>query len=160
MSSSPNVNVVVGNNIRALRTAAGMSQTDLADALGEVTGSAPKQQTIAVIERGTRPLRLDEAVPLAAILKVSLEALLSPDSSDVAAQVAAEVRELSTQRQQIEATEAQLNALRAVHDAKLERLRVLAAHSDVLDAFDEQMRQQLQRLFGSDSDDHHTPDRA
>lgn len=61
---------LVGANIRAYRTAIGMSQLELAEALGRATGERIHQQTILKIEKGTRPLKYSEAISLAKVLNV------------------------------------------------------------------------------------------
>jgi len=65
---------LVGANIRQLRTAAGLSQGELASRLGE----SYRQQTLLKIEKGSRPLRLTEAAVLAKVLGTTVDALLNP----------------------------------------------------------------------------------
>ncbi len=65
---------MVGANIRQLRTAAGLSQGQLASKLGE----SYRQQTLLKIEKGSRPLRLTEAAVLAQVLDTTVDALLNP----------------------------------------------------------------------------------
>lgn len=69
---------MIGGNVKTLRQAAGMSQTDLAERIGQ----GFRQQTILKIEKGTRPLRLTEAADIANALGVRFEALIdvSPTS--------------------------------------------------------------------------------
>lgn len=61
---------LVGANIRAYRTAIGMSQVELAEALGRSLGERIHQQTVQKIEKGTRPLRFSEAGAIAKVLGV------------------------------------------------------------------------------------------
>lgn len=67
--------VKVGKNVRACREAAGMSQTDLAEALSRATGEPMYQQTVLKIEKGTRPLKFAEAQHIANVFKVPVTAL-------------------------------------------------------------------------------------
>jgi transcriptional regulator with XRE-family HTH domain len=62
-------NVRVGGNLQQLRKEKGMSQTDLAQELTE-RGFPFQQQTILKIEKGARPLKLEEAQVIAEILGV------------------------------------------------------------------------------------------
>ncbi|MCV7056282.1 helix-turn-helix domain-containing protein [Mycolicibacterium gilvum] len=68
---------LVGANIRAYRTAIGMSQLELAEALGRSLGERVHQQTILKIEKGTRPLRFSEARAVAKVLGVQDYMLLA-----------------------------------------------------------------------------------
>ncbi|PQP38801.1 helix-turn-helix domain-containing protein [Mycolicibacterium austroafricanum] len=61
---------LVGANIRTYRTAIGMSQLELAEALGRLLGERVHQQTVQKIEKGTRPLRYSEARAVAKVLGV------------------------------------------------------------------------------------------
>jgi transcriptional regulator with XRE-family HTH domain len=72
----------VGENLRRLREGLRWSQTDLARALGEVYGDSYKQQTIAKLEHGDRPLRLGEALALMAVFQIDdPAALLGPNQA-------------------------------------------------------------------------------
>ena len=62
--------------LRATRVAAGISQGKLSDAMN-AEGFVFYQQTIAKVESGERPLRLDEATALARILNASISDALS-----------------------------------------------------------------------------------
>jgi transcriptional regulator with XRE-family HTH domain len=66
----------VGAAIRRVRTAAGMSQQELASAVGTW---AP---TIGKLEAGTRPLRFTEAVALCAVFGISVNQLIGSDAID------------------------------------------------------------------------------
>jgi transcriptional regulator with XRE-family HTH domain len=60
-----------GQKLASLRREAGLTQTELADAIGEM------QQTIAYWERSPRPARSDAIPKIARVLGVSIEDLLS-----------------------------------------------------------------------------------
>jgi transcriptional regulator with XRE-family HTH domain len=66
----------VGENIRRLRAARGFSQAELARYLGEPY----RQQTVLKVEKGTRPLKLSEAVKIAEVLAVEVKDLYRSDS--------------------------------------------------------------------------------
>lgn len=70
----------VGTNIAQRRATAGMSQTDLAEALSRTTGERIHQQTILKIEKGTRPLKFSEAQRIADVFHVPVTALLTDQS--------------------------------------------------------------------------------
>jgi transcriptional regulator with XRE-family HTH domain len=59
----------VGANIQKFRKAVGMSQAELGRALGH-RGFPMEQQTILTIERGSRPLKLEEFAVIAELLRV------------------------------------------------------------------------------------------
>ncbi len=65
---------VVGHNVQVLRQAAGKSQTELAEAM-QAMGWAFHQQTVLKIEKGSRPLKLAEALSIAAVLEVPVDRL-------------------------------------------------------------------------------------
>lgn len=71
---STDFNKAVGRNVQELRKAAGISQATLAERLSE-HGYQFRQQTILKIEKGSRPLKLDEAVAIALELQVPTELL-------------------------------------------------------------------------------------
>ena len=64
----------VGANVQRFRTAAGMSQAELADELTH-RGYTFQQQGILKVERGSRPLKLEEAQVIAEVLRVDPESL-------------------------------------------------------------------------------------
>jgi transcriptional regulator with XRE-family HTH domain len=72
---SADFNECVGSNVQRFRKAVGMSQTDLAQALTE-RGASFQQQTVLKVEKGSRPLKLDEAALIADILTVPMFDLL------------------------------------------------------------------------------------
>lgn len=59
----------IGKNLAALRVSAGLSQGELAEKIGVA------QQTVAKMEKGTRPLKYGEAVAISECLKTPLSAL-------------------------------------------------------------------------------------
>jgi transcriptional regulator with XRE-family HTH domain len=72
---------VIGGNIRDLRRAAGLSQSDLARAMGEL-GFGWVRQTVGEVEAGRRRLEYDELVALAAYFDMPVNAILgSPGGS-------------------------------------------------------------------------------
>jgi transcriptional regulator with XRE-family HTH domain len=80
----------VGANLQLHRKAKGYSQSDLAGML-EQRGLPFQQQTILKIEKGTRPLKLEEAYVIADILGIELSSLTEQFGNDELAATAAEV---------------------------------------------------------------------
>ena len=131
-------------NLRARREALGVSQAALAEDL-ERLGYPLVQQTIAKIESGKRPVRLDEAVALARALDTSLDQLSHPTlpetSKDVRAQLKAlrgHVTELEErlplhERLYLEA-KAELEELDAVFSTTKMALLLARARIDLLEA--------------------------
>lgn len=62
--------------LRAVRTASGLSQQKVADVLKAQGYTAFHQTTIAKIERGERPVRLDEGVAITSLFGTTLDAAL------------------------------------------------------------------------------------
>lgn len=77
MSSPQEMDERIAENVRRFRTAAGLSQAQLAEALSEY-GYTFQQQTILKIEKGDRPLKFAEALAIAHALRVSPVALTAP----------------------------------------------------------------------------------
>lgn len=82
MSEALSFDEHVGRNVRELRESMGITQTHLAEVVMErVAQGAPpvtttfRQQTIDKIERGLRPLKLQEAITLASALECDVEVL-------------------------------------------------------------------------------------
>jgi transcriptional regulator with XRE-family HTH domain len=75
LRDSTDFNQRVGSNVQKFRKAAGLSQADLAHALSQ-RGASFQQQTVLKVEKGSRPLKLDEAVLIADILKMPMFDLL------------------------------------------------------------------------------------
>ena len=74
-ADSTDFNERVGSNVQRFRKAAGLSQAELAQALSQ-RGASFQQQTVLKVEKGSRPLKLDEAVLIADILKMPVFDLL------------------------------------------------------------------------------------
>ena len=80
MTSVEEFDRVIAANVRRFRTAAGMTQAQLADAL-EPQGFSFQQQTILKIEKGDRPLKFTEALAISHVLGIPPGALLvDPES--------------------------------------------------------------------------------
>jgi transcriptional regulator with XRE-family HTH domain len=77
----------VGKNVAALRQGRGWSQSDLADRVNE-RGETFRQQTILKIEKGSRPMKLSEALNIAAALETSPFALWHGSQSERSGQIA------------------------------------------------------------------------
>jgi transcriptional regulator with XRE-family HTH domain len=73
-AESIDFNQRVGANVQRLRKAAGIAQADLARLLTE-RGLSFQQPTILKVEKGTRPLKFEEACAIADILEVGLASL-------------------------------------------------------------------------------------
>jgi transcriptional regulator with XRE-family HTH domain len=70
------VAVLIGQNIRSLRRAAGLTQADLADALREAGLKTWQRQTVAETESGRRDITVEELVVVAAFFEVPLSGLI------------------------------------------------------------------------------------
>jgi transcriptional regulator with XRE-family HTH domain len=66
----PDFDEIVGQNVQRFRTAARMTQADLAAALS-AEGDLFHQQTVQKIEKGLRPLKYGEAIRICNVLEVS-----------------------------------------------------------------------------------------
>jgi transcriptional regulator with XRE-family HTH domain len=80
----------VGANLQLHRKAKGYSQSDLAGLL-EQRGLPFQQQTILKIEKGSRPLRLEEASVIADTLGIDLGALTEQFTNEAIAAAATEI---------------------------------------------------------------------
>ena len=78
---TPSLEAEVGERIRALRTARGMSQAALGEALAAYGYGMP-QPLVWRVETGRRPLRLGEVAAFAAALGVELAELVDGLSAD------------------------------------------------------------------------------
>lgn len=76
VDESPDFDRIVGDNIATLRKARGMTQEELAAGVSE-HGLSMRQQTVVKIEKGQRPLRLQEADLIGLVLDVSVDSLLA-----------------------------------------------------------------------------------
>ena len=79
MEDADNFDEMVGKNVQVLRESIGISQTKLAEAVSSQGRSSLHQQTIVKIEKGTRPLKLSEAVELAWALDTKVDLLFEAD---------------------------------------------------------------------------------
>lgn len=70
--------------LKVTRTAAGLSQHKVANALRDQGFSVFRQSAVAKIESGNRPVRLDEAVAIAALFGTTVDVALGlkPDSPE------------------------------------------------------------------------------
>ena len=106
--ASTDFNKKVGSNIRTYRRAFGMSQSDLAHELA-MRGIPFQQQTILKVEKGSRPLRFEEAEAIARILGV--KDLVMPPLTNLL-DLSGAMRELLSAEFRSQRLEARLNELR------------------------------------------------
>jgi transcriptional regulator with XRE-family HTH domain len=86
MEKIPTTDEQVGRILRDLRMAKGWTQGLVANRM--TTGRRRwHQTTVGKIESGTRPLTLSEAIDLAVVLDVAVEALFTPDTAAHAARL-------------------------------------------------------------------------
>jgi transcriptional regulator with XRE-family HTH domain len=69
---------VFGARVKALREEIGIPLASLAATVGDVTGTAMTAAELALLEHGERPLRLNEAVALVAVVDMTVEEMLRP----------------------------------------------------------------------------------
>src|SRR5882757_9170578 len=69
---------VFGARVRALRAEIGIPLESLAAAVLDTAGAAMTPRALALLESGQRPIRLNEAVALAAVLDMTVEEMLRP----------------------------------------------------------------------------------
>jgi transcriptional regulator with XRE-family HTH domain len=67
-----------GARVRALRVEIGISLASLAASVLDTAGAAMTPSELAALESGQRPIRLNEAVALAAVLDMTVEEMLRP----------------------------------------------------------------------------------
>jgi transcriptional regulator with XRE-family HTH domain len=84
----------VGANLALLRKTKGLSQADLAMLL-EQHGLPFQQQTILKIEKGARPLKLEEALTVAGVLAVDMSALTQTYGDEAIAAAASKIMGMS-----------------------------------------------------------------
>lgn len=79
-SRAPELDRLVGRNLRQLREALDLSQTDIAEGMAAAGFPAWRKVTVADVERGARKVTLDELAGLADVTEHKLERLLAPDA--------------------------------------------------------------------------------
>ena len=97
---------VFGANLRQLREEKGWSQSELARRMQEAGWPKYSQVAVSRTEEGTRAVRLDEAIDLAALFDANVARMISPPSSR-----AGRIYELQRQSQ------AMADAARELHNA-------------------------------------------
>lgn len=112
--TSADLNKLIGWNLQRFRKDSGLSQTDLADELTE-RGVPFRQQTVLKIEKGARPLRVDEAAVIAEILDLSVDDLLRPHDERTLA-----LREIVRAQREVEVTKTQLQQMDEARQAVVE----------------------------------------
>lgn len=98
---------VVGQRVARLRRVRGLTQDQLADHLAS-HGHDMHQSTVAKLEAGKRPIRVNELVALARILGVSAHELITDGELEHAGELAVAERELRAARAQEAATAREL----------------------------------------------------
>jgi transcriptional regulator with XRE-family HTH domain len=78
-SRTPELDRLVGRNLRGIRDESGLSQAEAAEGMAAAGFPVWTKQTVADVERGTRKVSLDELAALADVTECKLERLLSPD---------------------------------------------------------------------------------
>ncbi len=104
----------LGRQLRRLRAARGLSQAAVANSMTEL-GHGWHQTTVAKIENGARPVRLNEAADLASMFLVSLDELCSANDEETRLQKL-RAREASFQRSLLGATAAVASAQKLAAD--------------------------------------------
>src|SRR4029450_4161698 len=135
-SVSIDFNQRVGANLQLHRKAKGYSQSDLAGLL-EQRGLPFQQQTILKIEKGPRPLRLEEAFVIADILGIELSSLTEQFGNETIAAAATEIL------QRAAAIARQDKSVEELHD---KRLREDEAWRQVRSRWVQELREVEQRL--------------
>lgn len=112
----------VGESVRRLRLAKDWSQSELAEKLSAL-GVSVQQQTILKIEKGTRPLKFDEACIFADLFGVSVGQLSQAEGaeSEALAEVLRSNRDLQAARTERELLEAQLASVKDKVQALVKR---------------------------------------
>jgi transcriptional regulator with XRE-family HTH domain len=88
---STGFNKRVGENLQRIRKAAGWSQADLADRLSS-RGLSFQQPTILKVEKGSRPLKLEEACAIAEELEVTVASLSQLIDDEQAGEALAQIQ--------------------------------------------------------------------
>jgi transcriptional regulator with XRE-family HTH domain len=125
---STDFNKRVGANLQLIRKAAGWSQADLADQLSR-RGLPFHQPTILKIEKGTRPLRFEEAFEIANALGVNVASLCQPADSEPMAEAAAKLQRISLTIARTERgiEETRRNAEKSIEDTRTWLKQVMQA---------------------------------
>lgn len=109
----------IGRQVAFLRGVRDVSQTALAEAMKARGHQKWSQSTVWAVEKGTRPLRLTEALDVAYVLGVLVDDLVEPREGEARYQ------------QEIERAKAELEAVRRVVENRIERLD----HDSLVDIF-------------------------
>lgn len=120
---------LLAERLRALRDAAEMTQGQLAERMTQL-GFSMHQTAIAKIERGQRPVRLNEAAGLAAALRVPVTDLLT-DAENTPESEALSLELLSAASQRLELTHRH-EAIQAQLDVLIEQEQELARRLTVI----------------------------
>jgi transcriptional regulator with XRE-family HTH domain len=79
-SRAPELDRLVGRNLRKLREELDLSQTDIAEGMAAAGFPVWRKATVADVERGARKVTLDELAGLADVTEHKLESFLAPDA--------------------------------------------------------------------------------
>lgn len=146
---------VLAAQARAYREKLGLTQDEIAAAM-TARGHRMRQSTVAKIEAAQRPVRVNEAVALAAVLHADLPALLAgpaqQDRQDALAAARDEERELAGQLRQ---AERRLEEHRQAHAAAEYAVADSAARLEAIQARHAEAREKAEALAaagGSESD--------
>ncbi|MBS2939576.1 helix-turn-helix transcriptional regulator [Nocardioides sp. J2M5] len=143
---------IAGREVARLRGDVGMTQADLARRLS-ARGVEMHQTTVAKLEAGRRPIRLNELVVLAQILGVSLESLLPKSGAPSPLEAArAEAREKA---RRVEVLTTHLNSARAVAAATEQQLaQAEAEFSDALHRLEAESARHKTEIAGHETGAH------
>jgi len=123
-------NRMIGERLKQVRLQRGLSQAGLAEQSGVF-----QQQTILKIEKGTRPLRLDEAIRLAQVLGVTVNDLLtSEDRADLLMQLVHADAEAHRIEDRLAEIEQERSALEGEHAALKAQFAAIMTHRTELSA--------------------------
>jgi transcriptional regulator with XRE-family HTH domain len=78
---------IFASRLREERGRHGMSQATVAERLSNELGRVVHASAVALIEKGERSVRLDEAIAVARVLDVPLQDLLRPHPVDLVAEI-------------------------------------------------------------------------
>ena len=141
--------------MRELREAAGMPQSHIANVLAMSHGIKVDPTAITRIERGTRTIRLDEAVAIASVFDHTVDEILRPALSPEEQLLQAE-QEIEAAQRRVERAVAEFEALQR----RLEQLRTalkvgaaLKLGADLLVGADLKVGAALKEVFAEGSND-------